>query len=464
MTPSLRIVFTLLFGIAIDTTTCGASLESPEPPTEAIAGLLDEVSEENLHHIVSSLAAFGTRHTLSDTESDERGIGAARRWIFAEFERYAADSGRSDEGPEAIQVYFDSYDYGPDRRRVDRPIEVVNVVMEVPGVMPEARTRRYYIIGHYDSRASSAMDIESHAPGANDDASGVAATMELARVMSRLQFDATLVFMATAGEEQGLLGARLHADRAAKEGLDIRAVLSNDIIGDPTAPSGARHDTRVRVFSEGVPRRADASELARLRSLAGEHDSSSRQLARYIAEIAEWHELPVRPMLVFRPDRFLRGGDHSAFNDAGFAAVRFCEVEENYTRQHQDLRTEDGVEYGDTVDHVDMAYLANVTRLNGATLASLANAPSEPGNARIITAGLSNDTTLRWDAAPELDVAGYEVVWRETTSPVWTHSDDVGDATETTLPLSKDNYFFGVRSYDEAGFRSPVAWPIAAPR
>lgn len=437
------------------------------PSPDEVNHMLGDISPANLEHIVETLSDFGTRHTLSDTVSDDRGIGAARRWIHQEFERYVLESGRSTSGLEAPRVYFDSHKYGPDRRRVDREIDVVNVVLEIPGGSPEARHRRYYVIGHYDSRASDSMDATIDAPGANDDASGVAVTMELARVMLERRYDATLVFMPTAGEEQGLLGARLHATSAAEDGLDIRAVLSNDIVGDPTAPSGAVHDQLVRVFSTATPRSPSAAELAEMRSLAAENDSPSRQLARYIAEVAAWHEneLPVRPLLVYRPDRFLRGGDHSAFIDAGFAAVRFSEVEENYTRQHQDVRIdeESRIKYGDTPEHVDSTYLAGVARLNAAALAHLANAPAPPENARIITASLANDTTLRWDASPgSPDIAGYEIVWRDTTDAVWTNAVDVGDVNEATLPLSKDNHFFGVRAYDDDGYRSPAAWPGAS--
>jgi hypothetical protein len=253
-----------------------------------------------------------------------------------------------------------------------------------------------------------------------------------------------------------------HAAAARAAGADIRGVLSNDIVGDPTAPSGATHRERVRVFSEAVPQEATPEALAELRRLAGESDSPSRQLARYIREVAEWHDLEVVPQVVFRHDRFLRGGDHSAFNAAGYPAVRFTVVEEHYNRQHQDVRTEGGVAYGDLPAFVDGPYLAGVARTNGAALMHLANAPSTPADARIVTAELASDTTLRWSASPEPDVAGYEILWRETTSGFWQHARDVGQVTEVRLPMSKDNWFFAVRAYDKEGYRSPAAFPRAA--
>jgi len=457
-------------GLAATALLAGCSATSLNPEAESnrsgamqdVDRMLAEVSPQAVKEIVETLVTFGTRHTLSDTESDTRGIGAARRWIHREFEKIALLSERTDG--EAMKVYFDSHAYGPDRRRVPVETEIVNVVAELPGSMLSARSRRYYVIGHYDSRAGEALDTTTDAPGANDDASGVAVVMELARVMSKRRYDATIVFMATAGEEQGLLGARLHATVARERGEDIRAVLSNDIVGDPKSPSGRVFDKHIRVFSEALPRTLAAEDLARIRSLGMENDSPSRQIARYVAETARKHGLAVQPMLINRTDRFLRGGDHTSFNEAGYPAVRFTIVEENYDRQHQDVRLVDGVQFGDLPEYVDAQYLAGVTRVNGAALAHLANAPSTPGNARIVTAALGNDTLLRWNASPEADVAGYEVVWRATIEHEWTDVHDAGLETEVTLPFSKDNHFFGVRAYDRDGYRSPVSFCGAAGR
>ncbi len=419
------------------------------PPAE-VRRILGNVSSTSAIGYVRKHVSFGTRNTFSDTKSETRGIGAARRWIKREFERIAAASGRS--GDDAIRVYFDSYQLEAGGRRIPRDVEIVNVVFELPGSMAEARQRRYYVIGHYDSIPSDDRD----APGANDDASGTAVAMELARVLSKHRFDSTLVFMATAAEEQGLIGARKHAEKAKTEGWDIRAVLSNDIVGDPTSPAGPTYREQIRVFSEGVPAMASEQELAGYRRFGTYSDSPSRQLARFVADVAAWEKTAVRPMLIFRRDRFGRGGDHSAFNRSGFPAVRFCEVVENYDHQHQVVRVENGVQYGDLAEFVDADYLADVARLNGAALIHLANAPSSPTDLRV--RGRTARTTLQWKPSPEPDVAGYEVVWRQTTSPFWQHSKDVGKETDAAVDVSRDNHFFGVRAYDKDGYRSPVSF------
>ena len=420
---------------------------STKPP-QAVVDMLADIDGERMKRDVDTLVGFGTRHTLSSVDDPKRGIGAARKHIHAEL----AKAGKR------LEVEFDTHVVEPDGRRIAKMVEVVNVVATLPGSMPEAAARHYYVIGHYDSRASDPMDAEIDAPGANDDASGVSVVLELARVMAPRSFDATIVFMATAGEEQGLIGADRHARAARESGVDIRGVLNNDIVGDPSSPIGERNDAQVRLFSAALDAWLLDEDLERIRELSSTHDSTSRQLARFVDTVARWHALPVQAKLVFRHDRFLRGGDHTAFNASGFPAVRFCELDEDYTRQHQDVR--EG--FGDLVQFVDAKYLGGVARINAAALAHLANAPSTPANARIVTAELANDTTLRWDASPEPDVAGYEVVWRDTIEPRWGHTKDVGEVTEATLPLSKDDVFFGVRAYDHDGYRSPVAFPIAA--
>jgi Zn-dependent M28 family amino/carboxypeptidase len=416
---------------------------TPTPAEAEIDALLAGVSPERLDATVRRLAAFGTRHTLSRTDSDDRGIGAARRWIKAELEKVPG-----------LEVSFDSH-LVPPGPRVPRETEVVNVVAVLRGARPEAAGRLYAVAGHYDSRGSDVMDAEVDAPGANDDASGVAVVMELARVLSARRFDATLVFLATAGEEQGLLGAKAHAKAARAAGRDYRALLNLDIVGDPgRQPPGSR---RIRVFSEGIPPAATPEDVKRIASLAAENDSPSRQLARYVAETAAVHRTGVEPMLVFRADRFLRGGDHLPFLAEGFPAVRFTDLEEDYARQHQDPRVKGGVRYGDLPEFVDPVYLASVARLNGAVLARMASAPSSPAAARVVTATLATDTLVRWSASPEEDTAGYEVLWRETTSPDWRRTFDAGKSTELRIDLSKDDGVFGVRAYDREGFRSPVA-------
>jgi Zn-dependent M28 family amino/carboxypeptidase len=390
---------------------------------------------------VETLAGFGTRHTLSDTTSPTRGIGAARLWILAELQRAASGT--------RMRVELESHSQPGDGKRLLHDTEIANVVAVLPGVMPEAASRRYYVVGHYDSRTADVMDGASDAPGANDDASGVAVVLELARVMAHQPFDATLVFLSTAGEEQGLYGAKLHARKVKEAGEDVRAVLNDDIVGDP---SGGGAGT-IRVFSEGLPSEMPDGGLEEIRRLAAESDSPSRELARFIVEVARSTRSAVEPRLVFRADRFLRGGDHLAFAELGFPAVRFTTPFESYDRQHTP---------GDVPAFVDAGYIANVARLEAETLARLADAPSPPEQARVITAELTNDTVLRWSACKEPDVAGYEVVWRETTSPSWQGARDVGPQLDVRLPLSKDDYFFGVRSYDKSGLRSPVAFAKAA--
>lgn len=437
------------------------------PPPAAAQGAAAQVSAQNAKAIVEKLASFGTRHTLSETESDERGIGAARRWIRATLEEYAK-AGAPGNG---MRVEFEEFEV-PASPRLPDGAKVVNVVAVLPGTMTLEEGeigRAVYVVGHYDSRNAEAMDANGDAPGANDDASGVAVVMECARVLaSRGALEQTVVFLCTAGEEQGLLGAKFHAENvAAKKPYVVSGVLNNDIVGDPWSTPGAdgvvrETKDRIRVFSEGLPRTAGAEEYARIRSLGAEGDSASRQLARLVSDVAVWHDLAVKPVLIFRQDRFLRGGDHSAFNEAGFAAVRLTEVDESYDRQHANVSEKDGKLYGDVPEFVDEEYLGNVVRLNVAALVHLASAPSAPTSARIITAELGNDTLLRWGPSPEPDIAGYEVVWRATTSAEWEHVQNVGNFTEARLPIGKDDVFFGVRAYDKDGFRSPVVFPGVA--
>lgn len=434
-------------------------------PTDVV----NAISADRLNDTIHKLESFGTRHTMSDTTSDTRGIGAARRWIKSEFERYATDSPR--KGDLAPKVYFDTHLQKADGRRVRTDVDIVNVVMELPGSDEAVRDQRVYVIGHYDSRATSAMDATADAPGANDDGSGTAIVIELARVLSHHEFDCTIILMAVAGEEQGLYGARAHAQWAKENKIPIRAVLSNDIVGDPTSPFHPDRDMRVRVFSEGLPVMnlpgEEAPTTSRMIRWIEQHqragsldESNSRQLARHIAAMSEAAptDIPVMPLMVFRRDRFLRGGDHTPFHDYGYPAVRFSEVDENYDRQHQNVRSEDGVQYGDLAEYIDSEYVRGVAIVNALALVNIANAPEAPTDARIVTTGLSYDTLVRWDAS-DGDVAGYEIVTRATTEPNWSDAIDVGNVTEAKIPLNKDNYFFGVRAYDADGHRSPVIFP-----
>lgn len=432
----------------------GAAAACGQPPLPG--QLAASIQETRIRSTVDRLAGFGTRHSLSVDEGETRGIRAAARWLKSELD--AAGVPRTEL--ESVEL--------PPSTRVPKGGTFVNVVATIPGtVTPD---RRYYVVAHMDSMPTDVMDATSDAPGANDNASGTAAAAEIARVFGKVPLESTVVVLLTSGEEQGLLGAKAHAELARSRGEDIRAVLNNDIIGDPLGPGGdPARTTRnlIRVLSEGLPRNPEAERLAQIRALSSESDGTSRQLARYVAEIARLEHTAVQPMLVFRPDRFLRGGDHLPFNELGIAAVRFCEVHEDYTKQHQNVREEalpsgEKVKFGDLPEHVDAGYVADVARLNLVTLVHLANAPSIPTRVRIITAKLDTKTTIRWEPSPESDVAGYEVVWRLTTEPQWTNAKDVGNVTEVTIDESKDNSFFGVRAYDRDGYRSPVAFCGAA--
>lgn len=410
---------------------------------------LDDVSALRIRADLEALVDFGTRHTLSSLDDDQRGIGAAARWIRARLQ---------DDGIDAELEVFDL----PSSVRVPDGATLMNVVGRVPGT--KNPDRWYYLVAHYDSRASDVLDARSDAPGANDDGSGTALVLELARLISVNPLESGVVFLLTAGEEQGLLGARYHASNARANELDIRAVLSSDIVGDPRAPVGSgRADARdrVRVFSPGIGPGDSDQDIRRIWRLGGENDTPARQLARAIHDAAVKHETPVRPMLINRTDRFLRGGDHYAFLEAGYPAIRFSEVHEDYNRQHQDI-IENRPEIGDVLEEVDPEYIADVARLQLAALTEMANAPSIPADVRLITAELTNDTTIRWSPSPEADVAGYEIVRRATTEHFWSSVEDAGMSTEFVVRYSKDNWFFGVRAYDHDGFRSPVAFPGAA--
>lgn len=424
-----------------------------DPLVEKVVGA---ISRERLEAHVRKLASFGTRHTLSETASETRGIGAARRWIKAELE--ACSKGT------ALQVAFDEHDL-PVSARVPRPTTLVNVVAVLPGTQPESRARTYVVSGHYDSRASDVMDATGDAPGANDDASGTAVSMELACVMSKHAFDATIVFMAVAGEEQGLLGAGGYARAAKAKGVDIAGMITNDIVGNTVGQDGRQDRGRLRVFAQGVPvnPRTIPDELATLMATGGENDLPTRQLARAVKAAADKYVRDFRVDIVWRRDRYLRGGDHSPFLDAGYPALRFTEPYEDWRRQHQDIRKVDGVQYGDLPEFVDYAYLANVARVNAAAIASLALAPAAPRNVGMETLKLEIDTTLRWEANREPDLAGYRVVWRETTAPDWQHARDVGNVTRATLEgVSKDDFIFGVQAVDRDGNVSPAAYPRPA--
>jgi hypothetical protein len=420
-----------------------------------IDSLIEAVSPQRIERDIRRLAGFGTRHTLSDTLSDTRGIGAARRWIKAELDRASTAC----DGCLEVEFQRTLVDSGP---RIPRPTWIVNVVATLRGTTdPE---RRLVMTGHYDSRASDALDATSDAPGANDDASGTAAVLEAARVLagSGHDFGATIVFAALAGEEQGLYGGHALAGEAVADGWRVEANLNNDVIGNTRGQDGLADNTRVRVFSESPAANTTPDELRRMRFYGGELDSPSRQLARYVDRVADLYFPAFDVTMIYRLDRFGRGGDHRAFNDAGFPAVRLTEPHENYRLQHQDLRVEDGLFYGDVADSVDFAYVARVTALNVASLASLAWAPAPPDSVTIAGA-VAPSARLSWAPVRDPNLAGYKVYWRTTTSPSWDHGRWVGTRTTAVMEnLAVDDWLFGVASVARDGNESPVVFPAPA--
>jgi hypothetical protein len=429
---------------------------APAPTMAAdpqIAAALQQVSAQRIQANIEKLVSFGTRLTLSAQDPASiaagHGIGAAREWIKSEFERYSKDCGG------CMEVKTDDFIEQP-VDRIPKATEITNVYAVLKGADAESAKRIVLVTGHYDSRNSDTLDVNGDAPGANDDASGTAVSLECARVLSKLKFRATIIFLTVAGEEQGLNGSHHFAKMAKDQGWNVEAVLNNDIVG---GDKNAEQDhSLVRVFSEGVPVAATDQDMRRIRGLGGESDSGSRQLARYVASVGRTYDAGVKPVMVFRLDRYLRGGDHYSFNQQGFSAVRLTEFREDFHHQHQNVRNENGIEYGDQLKFVDYDYVAHVARLNAATLASLASAPAPPANVHLLTKDLDNDSTLTWDSSGGAN--GYEVLWRATTSPEWEHSQDVGNVTRTTLKLSKDNVIFAVRALDAAHHSSLAVVPV----
>lgn len=444
MTPALRIVL-LLISLA-----CAVPGQGHTPHPE-IRRITDAIETARLEAVVRRLAGFGTRHTLSETESETRGIGASWRYLKGAFE----SAGGQGEG--RLLVALDEFEAEPGPR-VPAGAKLVNVVATLPGADPD----RFVIVsGHYDSRARGDMDATSDAPGANDDASGTALVVEAARVMANLEPRATVVFLATSGEEQGLLGARAHAIRARRLGHRIEAMITNDIVGGVLGSSGTREPMRVRLFSEGRPSGPAADSLA-----GSDNDSPSRQLARYLKTRGEAYLPGFEVTMIFRQDRYLRGGDHRAFNDQGFPGVRFTEVHENYDWQHQDVAVVDGRPMGDLPDNLDYEFLRRVAVVNVAGICELALAPSSPRQVRVIVAELTPDTELRWAPNPEEDLAGYGILYRRTHDPAWTHRVTVDrETTSHTLKgVSKDDWYFAVEAFDARGMRSLPVYPRPARR
>ena len=428
---------------------------------ELIVQIIHDVSPQHVQQTIEKLASFGTRNTLSvnnlDAATSNKGIVAARNWIKAEFQRY------SDACNGCLDVKVDDLIAQPGAQgsRITQPTEIENVYAILRGTDPALQNRIYVVTGHYDSRNKDVMNSTDPAPGANDDASGTAVSLECARVLTKHRFPATIIFLTVAGEEQGLLGSAHFAKRVKELGLGVEAVLNNDIVGGNRTPGDTlQNNNWVRVFSEGIPAAATLDDIKAIRAVGGENDSSSRELARYIAEVDRTYTSfgQFSPKLIFRRDRYLRGGDHSSFNEKGIAAVRFTEYREDFHHQHENPRTEKGIEYGDLPKFVDFNYVANVARLNAATLAGLALAPAPPAKPRLLTKELENDSKIEW--GPGAGAVAYEVLWRKTTDPDFPEENVTRvTATKADLPESKDNVIFGVRSVDAKGHRSLIVIP-----
>ena len=446
-----------------------------ELPDPKITQVLTDISPARIEQHIRKLVSFGTRHTLSETESDTHGIGAARRWIQKELQDCSAQAGGR------LQVTMDEFTE-PAGPRVPHPVQLVNVVATLPGVSPLSRDRLLVVSGHYDSRRTDVMDATGDSPGANDDASGVAAVMEMACAMARQKFDATLVFLAVPGEEQGLLGAGHWAREARRKGLNVEGMITNDIIGSSTGDAGQHDDRQVRLFANGMdpllrqltrapsktpPSEEDAraaeavTRNLQAQALAGgTADLPTDQFGRHIKAEGERYVPGFTVNLIQRRDRYLRGGDHIPFLENGYAAVRMTEPFENFDHQHQDVRTENGKLIGDLPEYDDFNYIANVARVNAAALGTLALAPAAPSNVRLEASELTNDSTLSWSANAEPDLGGYRVVWRRLDSPVWQQSKDVGLVTTVRLPVSKDNVVFGVQALSRTGHASLASFPL----
>ena len=412
-----------------------------------IEKMVKEVSPDSLKSYIKTMVAFGTRNTLSTQTDPKRGIGAARNWVLQKFNEFAKHSnGR-------LSAFIDTTTLQPDGRRIDATTLLGNVVATLKGTDPNDN-RIFIISGHLDNMRSSPTERLGDAPGANDDASGTAAVIECARIMSKNSFPATIIFVAVSGEEQGLLGSAFMSETAKKENRNIEAVLNNDIMGSNNSnETNIINNTKVRVFSEGLPAYDTEKAASNIRSLGLENDGRSRQLARYVKEIGERYVDNIEVVLIYRNDRFLRGGDHTPYVQRGYAAVRITEMNENYTRQHQDVRIENGIQYGDLEEYIDYEYLRKNTGVNLANLANLAKAPSMPDSVKMDVKRLSNSTWLYWKTPVIGKTKGYYVLVRETTSAFWQRKIFTTE-NEMRLPFSKDNYFFAVQAVNESGNES----------
>jgi len=443
----------LLTGTALAGTSPALTQQEPD---KGLRDLVRHVDADRIQATVLRLTQFGTRHTASSQTDPARGIGAATAWVFQQMQAIAAtSSGR-------MTVQQQTF-VQPVSNRIPVPTTITNVIATLKG---NASPERFYVVtGHLDSRVTDVLDFTSDAPGADDDASGVAVVLELARLFATRQFGGTLVFATVAGEEQGLYGSTFMAAQFKAAGADVQGMFSNDIVGASQAWDGTRPDPHtVRLFVEGIPTAATANQISVMQLIGGENDGASRQIGRFVREVAPRELTDMNVRVVWRRDRYLRASDHVSFQGQGYPAARFTEPRENFNHEHQNTQVVNGVQLGDLIQFVDSSYIARVAKVNAAALWSLATAPGTPKNMLIhatapVNFSGTNFTTLSWDANPESDLAGYQVVTRETTSPDWTGAIDVGNVTTVTLDMSKDNVQFGLRAVDQAGHRSPVAFP-----
>jgi hypothetical protein len=443
----------LLSGTALAETDPALSRQAPDP---ALRAMLRDIDPDRIKATILKLVSFGTRHTASSQTDPNRGIGAATDWVFGQMQSFAAASG----GRMTVQRQTFTQ---PVASNIPVPTTITNVIATLKGT---ASPERFYVItGHLDSRVTDVLNFTSDAPGADDDGSGVAVVLELARVFATHQFPGTLVFATVAGEEQGLYGSAFMAAQMAAAGNDVQGMFSNDIVGASQAWDGTRPDPHtIRLFVEGIPTAVTQAQISLMQSVGGENDGVTHQLARFVTDVAPSGLTGMNVRVIWRRDRYLRGSDHISFQSHGWPAARFTEPRENFNHEHQDVRVADGVQFGDLPQFVDFNYTARAAKVNGAALWALATNPSTPKNLQIHTtppAGFpgTNLTALNWDANPESDLAGYEVVMRETTAANWTSAIGVGNVTSVTLNISKDNVQFGLRAIDKAGHRSPAAFP-----
>jgi hypothetical protein len=450
----MKKIIYLLMSVVLGKTSFTQVIIQKDPQIEK---MVSEVSADSLKAYIHKLVSFGTRNTLSTQSDPNRGIGAARQWVLSKFNEFAKQSGGR------LTAFIDTTTLQPDGRRVNRPIVLGNVMATLKGTDPHD-DRLFIISGHLDNMRSNVMDSTGDAPGANDDGSGTVAVMECARVMSKYSFPATIIFVAVSGEEQGLLGANYMAEKAKKENWNIEAVLNNDIMGsNNSSETNIINNTKIRVFSEGLSQLDTGRVINNIRNLGLENDGKARQLARYVKETGERYVDNLEVVMVYRNDRFLRGGDHTPFVQRGFAAIRFCEMNENYYHQHQDVRMENSIQYGDLPEFMDFEYLRKNTALNLCNLANLAKSPSVPQEIKIDARRLTNFTNLSWKAPKNGKVKGYFVLMRETTSAVWQKKFFTTDL-KMDLPYSKDNYFFAVQSVSENGNESLAVVPTPVSR